>query len=125
MGNANASTRLDNVQLSDYMCGIEHQFMGSEGYYRTLIQSTINGYHAYKVKPPIEVQLPYICEQDNSYGGKAVVGKGLDGEVIGNIPTDLAPIFSWFLKKSYADRIIAHSIVPFLSICMYKHFYFY
>ena len=83
MGNANASTRLDNVQLSDYMCGIEHQFMGSEGYYRTLIQSTINGYHAYKVKPPIEVQLPCTRKPDNPYDAKVVVCKGLDRELIG------------------------------------------
>ena len=103
---ANLNTRLDDVQLSEYMGAIEDQFMG-EGYYWTLVQSTINGYHAYKVKPPIEVQLPCTREPDNPYDAKAVVCKGLDGEVIGHVPKDLAAIFSWFLEKSYADRIVA------------------
>ena len=71
------------------------------------MQSTINGCHAYKVKPPIEVQLPCTRKPDNPYDAKVVVCKGLDREVIGQVPKDLAPIFSWFLEKSYADRIIA------------------
>ena len=103
---ASSSTRLDDLQLSEYMGAIEHQFMG-EGYYWTLVQSTINGYHAYKVKPLIEVQLPCTCEPDNPYDARAVVCKGLDGDVIGHVPKDLASIFSWFLEKSYADRIVA------------------
>ena len=103
MANANLlSTRLDDVQLSEYMGAIEHQFMG-EGYYWTLVQSTINGYHAYKVKPPIEVQLPCTREPDNPYDARAVVCKGLDGDVIGHVPKDLASIFTWFLEKSYTD----------------------
>ena len=107
---ANEHTRLNDIEFHKYMCEVEEWFLNGspkcEGYW-AMIQSTINGYHAYKVKPPIEVLLPCTREPDNPYDEKAVVCKGLDGEVIGHVPKELASLFSYFLDESKADRIVA------------------
>ena len=62
--------------------------------------SCIKGYHIYKIKPELNVQLSVVKEEGNKFDENAMIVCNTDDKIVGRVPANLCKLFRQLCSKA-------------------------